>query len=66
MAHEIKLTRVFNHYNHDMAAVTLHLYVDLYIPSADITRLIQCTPIKISNYKIFITNSKLHKNSNIQ
>ena len=40
MAHEIKFTRVFNHYNHDMAAVSLHLYVDLYIPSADITRLI--------------------------
>ena len=30
----LKLTRVFNHYNHDMAAITLHTYVDLYISFA--------------------------------
>ena len=31
----LKLTRVFNnHYNHDMAAITLHTYIDLYISFA--------------------------------
>ena len=47
MANAIKLTRVFNHYNRNMAVVTLHtLHKPLhslhhYFPS--ICRLIQCT-----------------------
>ena len=39
MVNAIKLTRVFNHYNRDMAAITLHTQTELGVTSYFVTKL---------------------------